>query len=216
MAVKECRHCRTVKALEAFDRSKDGLQGRAARCKDCRRAYNRAAYYRKRDGTPALRPLRSTGQPKACLDCGQVQEPDAFFRSTRSSDGRSSYCKPCHGVRVQASKDKKGGSRDYHLRLRYGITAAEADAMLESQGGRCASCRERPAQHVDHDHLTGKVRGMLCSCCNQGLGSFRDDARHLRRAIDYLERTTWTRHQVSTGVFQLTSPRPAAAASASS
>jgi hypothetical protein len=112
--------------------------------------------------------------------------------------------------------DKAGGARSYRLRRRYGITAAEADAMLEAQGGLCALCRERPAEHVDHDHLTGKVRGMLCSCCNQGLGNFRDRADVLRSAIDYLERTTWTRQRERPGVYRLTSPRPAAARSRSS
>ena len=204
--VKQCRSCRTVKELDAFDTSKDGAQGRAARCKECRREYNRAAYYRTRDGAPGLRPPRPRGQPKACRDCGEVQEPEAFYRSARSADGRSSYCKPCHGVRVKASKDKKGGSRDYHLRLRYGITAAEADAMREAQGGLCALCRERSAEHVDHDHLTGKVRGMLCSCCNQGLGNFRDREDVMRAAIAYLQAHSWQKRRIEVGVYALVPP----------
>jgi len=56
----------------------------------------------------------------------------------------------------------------------------------------------------------------LCFNCNGGLGQFRDRIDILRKAIDYLERTTWQRTLVSTGVYQLTSPRPAAAASATS
>jgi len=109
-----------------------------------------------------------------------------------------------------------GSTRSYHLKRRYGITAAEADAMVESQGGLCAICQERPAAHVDHDHVFGNVRGMTCFNCNGGLGQFRDRIDILRKAIDYLERTTWQRTLVSTGVYQLTSPRPAAAASATS
>ncbi len=135
-----------------------------------------------------------------------MQEREAFFRSARAADGRSSYCKPCQGLRVKASKDKKGGSRDYHLRLRYGITAADADAMLEAQGGLCALCRERPAEHVDHDHLTGTIRGMLCSCCNQGLGNFRDRADVLRAAIAYLETHSWQKRRVELGVYALSPP----------
>jgi hypothetical protein len=118
--------------------------------------------------------------------------------------------------RGAASRERNGGTRNYHLKRRYGITAAQYDALLDAQGGLCAVCRERPAEHVDHDHTHGHVRGLLCSCCNQGLGNFRDQLAHLRAAADYLERTTWTRHQECTGVFQLTSPRPAAAASPSS
>lgn len=81
--------------------------------------------------------------------------------------------------------------------------------MLAAQGGLCLLCRERPGEHVDHDHLTQQVRGVLCSCCNQGLGNFRDNAQTLRNAINYLETTTWQRTRTSPGVYRLTSPRPA-------
>ncbi len=79
-----------------------------------------------------------------------------------------------------------GGSRTYHLKRRYGITAAEADAMLAEQGGLCAICVRSPAEHVDHDHATGRVRALLCFNCNGGLGQFKDDADVLRAAADYV------------------------------
>ena len=50
----------------------------------------------------------------------------------------------------------------------------------------CAICREREPEHVDHDHKTGKNRGITCSCCNQGLGNFRDRADLLELAVEYL------------------------------
>ena len=87
-----------------------------------------------------------------------------------------------HGV-----AEKVGGSRTYHLTRRYGITAAEADAMLEAQGGVCAICRAAPAAHVDHDHATGAVRALLCFNCNGGLGQFKDDPTLLHAAAYYVE-----------------------------
>ena len=120
-------------------------------------------------------------------------------------------------VRKDESRTARHGSaRDYHLRRRYGIDSAVVDAMVEQQGGVCLLCDKRKPEHVDHDHVTGQVRGVLCSCCNQGLGDFRDSAATLRAAIDYLERTTWQRTRVCTGVYRLTSPRLAARRSASS
>ncbi|SHN58944.1 Recombination endonuclease VII [Geodermatophilus obscurus] len=81
-----------------------------------------------------------------------------------------------------------GGSRTYHLKKRYGITAADADAMLAAQGGLCAICGVAAAEHVDHDHDTGGVRELLCFNCNGGLGQFKDDPEVLRVAADYVER----------------------------
>lgn len=77
-----------------------------------------------------------------------------------------------------------------HLRTlkRYGITAEDYDHMFAEQNGLCAICG-RPdsrALSVDHDHETGKVRGLLCSKCNFLLGYADDDPEILTRAIEYL------------------------------
>ena len=60
--------------------------------------------------------------------------------------------------------------------------------MLGAQGGRCAACGQDEPKHVDHDHETGRVRGMLCFLCNQALGNVRDDVTRLQALIDYLVR----------------------------
>lgn len=63
--------------------------------------------------------------------------------------------------------------------------------MLEAQGNRCAACGSRePGRrgwHVDHDHKTNRVRGILCGHCNSALGFARDDTITLQRLIDYLK-----------------------------
>jgi hypothetical protein len=82
--------------------------------------------------------------------------------------------------------------KDANLRQNYGITIEQFETMLAAQGGRCAICRKPFRRsfdtHVDHDHATGRVRGILCSACNNGLGRFRDDPAVLRHAARYLER----------------------------
>ena len=65
--------------------------------------------------------------------------------------------------------------------------AAHAE-LLRSQDGLCAICRSAPAVHVDHDHATGTIRGMLCFPCNAAIGHLRDDPLVVRRAAAYLER----------------------------
>jgi hypothetical protein len=76
---------------------------------------------------------------------------------------------------------------------RYGITVDDYDRMLVAQNGVCAICRQPcltgKRLAVDHDHATGKVRGLLCSNCNQGLGHYCDEPVLLRAAADYVERS---------------------------
>lgn len=79
-------------------------------------------------------------------------------------------------------------SRDSYYRVKYGITAADRDKMLQAQHGKCANrgCKN-VATHIDHDHLTGRVRGMLCNQCNQSLGLLKEDIDRISGLRLYLE-----------------------------
>jgi hypothetical protein len=218
MNSKWCRDCGVYKPLTDFSPSKKNRDGATSYCRSCFAV--RAARYREAArGRPSSR-ARAAAAPegeKWCPRCESYRAHADSGSNRSTADGLTAYCRVCHNAVGRENRVRLHGSpRDYRLKARYGITAADDDAMFAAQGGLCACCQDRPAEHVDHDHRFGNVRGLLCSCCNQGLGSFRDHPRNLRRAIDYLERTTWTRHQVATGVYQLRSPRPAAAASPSS
>jgi hypothetical protein len=126
---------------------------------------------------------------KWCARCRHELPFQDFGRNRASRDGRTTYCRPCHAAAGREARDRNGGARNYHLLRRYGITAAEYDERVVAQDGLCAVCHDRKPEHVDHDHKTGEVRGLLCSCCNQGLGNFRDNSAHLRAAANYLDRT---------------------------
>jgi hypothetical protein len=87
----------------------------------------------------------------------------------------------------------KNPEKDYINRLRrdYGLTAAQYRAILIKQDAGCAICGVSQSDKgarlsVDHDHLTGMVRGLLCRACNRSLGGFKDDPELLRRAAEYL------------------------------
>jgi hypothetical protein len=89
-------------------------------------------------------------------------------------------------------------AKNSDLKRSYGITLAQYEAMLATQGGKCAICKgpERTRDKdggprrmpVDHDHNTGKVRGLICTHCNRALGMFKDNVEILKAAIAYVER----------------------------
>lgn len=84
--------------------------------------------------------------------------------------------------------------RSYRRHYKYGMTIEDYDRMFAEQNGGCAICGGTPTRtehlHVDHDHETGRIRGLLCDSCNLGLGKFRDDPDVLAKAAAYLRSTT--------------------------
>lgn len=84
--------------------------------------------------------------------------------------------------------------RKTNLMSKYKITLVEYEELLSKQGGKCAICYASDSGQasrsfpVDHDHVSGKVRGLLCNACNGGIGLLRDDVEILKSAISYLER----------------------------
>jgi len=113
---------------------------------------------------------------------------------------------------VVSSEDKREREREYYRQSRiqnglsykdsdlkryYGIDLLQYSQMFMAQNGKCAICGNDYGGHrngvqkalaVDHDHKTGKVRGLLCEPCNQGIGKLKDDYKILRQAADYLEK----------------------------
>lgn len=78
-----------------------------------------------------------------------------------------------------------------HLRVLYGATVEDWARMFNNQDGKCAICASELKYdrhtHVDHDHVTKRVRGLLCGACNKALGLFKDNATALRAAAAYVE-----------------------------
>jgi hypothetical protein len=139
---------------------------------------------------------------KRCPRCGQTKPLDAFVRNRASRDGLGSYCRPCHNEIGRVNLERRwGAQRFYHLKNRYGLTRAAFQELWKEQSGKCAICLTRPAAHVDHDHATGRVRGLLCFNCNGGLGHFGDDPMRLAVAIAYLHRPAPKATETSTLSF---------------
>lgn len=132
----------------------------------------------------------SIKKPPKCPTCGETNI-DKFYVDKEGNRTNKS-CRDCHKKECKKrwhARDRldRWASRNY----KYGVTKDYLIYLYEQQKGKCAICLEEPKTvrglHVDHCHQTGKVRGLLCHCCNTALGSFKDNAELLTKAINYLK-----------------------------
>ncbi len=123
-----------------------------------------------------LRKLESE-DTKYCPTCKKVKSLVDFAVCSTGRKLASTYCRKC--------------AKEVNILRAHGITLKDYDKMLRRQGGGCQICRTKiPGGkgrfHVDHNHATGEIRGLLCVNCNHGLGHFKDDIEILAAAIKYL------------------------------
>jgi Recombination endonuclease VII len=172
---KWCRRCESIKPLSQFARNKSAHDGHQGQCRSCAAAAYRL---RRADKGHVSRPADVPAGHKFCRGCRRVLPVSEWSARINSNDGLAWQCKSCLTAKDRAK----------HLMRTYGMSVEDLDAMLAAQHGACAICQTAPAVHVDHDHQTDKVRGLLCFRCNAALGQFGDDPLVLRRAARYVER----------------------------
>ena len=148
---------------------------------------------------------------RICTKCGREfpATPEFFHRQKDGKHGITSRCKQCtnrYGRKWYQSNKEKVKQSNYKWRAknlgrsqaagrkwklkRYRISLAEFDTMMKEQNGVCAICN-KPAKVgkslcVDHDHKTGKIRGLLCQSCNLLIGNAKDDIEVVFKALHYL------------------------------
>lgn len=126
---------------------------------------------------------------KFCTKCKTSKPVDRFALSRGRSDGRNGWCKPCQSAAA------KGPKRRLRLLTEYGLSPEAFETLMREQNGWCAACRRPPTGlnpkdvnlHVDHDHWSGFVRGLLCNTCNRALGLLGDNSRYVRGLLRYIE-----------------------------
>lgn len=134
---------------------------------------------------------------KRCPRCKTLKEFSAFSKHAGRHRGLQSNCKACFKElhadwykknAQKESKRSKESQRPRHLMRKYGMDEWKYAELYVEQGAGCAICREfQETLYVDHDHKTGKIRGLLCRKCNFGLGLFGDSVDKLLRAVNYLD-----------------------------
>jgi hypothetical protein len=145
---------------------------------------------------------------KTCSKCHVEKPIEEFVKTKANRSGYHSWCRECFNAYYRGKKPENAAKqrawrkanpdkqaayrRKHHLKVNYGMSPEETLELLDRQNGRCAICMKhiefsgRGGAVVDHDHVTGEVRGVLCSRCNSGVGLFEEDCRAMSRAIDYL------------------------------
>jgi hypothetical protein len=126
-----------------------------------------------------------------CTRCRESKPPEAFafHRTTkRHPRGLQSECRSCQSMRrrEELARDPMRNIRQ-QVRQRYGLSLNDLAAMKVAQGGVCAICGSPGRLHVDHDHDSGRIRGLLCNRCNLAIGQFGDESELLRQAARYVE-----------------------------
>jgi len=157
--VKTCRDCGIDKPLDQFYANRGSRDGHRPECKSCNLAARRAKY---------------AENPRPYIDRvlkWQHENRDRYLQRMREYNG---------------SPAKKASNRKSHLKRKYGLTLEAFDALLAAQGGGCAICGKPEPDNVDHDHVTGRVRGILCWNCNIGVGHFEDSEDRLATATSYI------------------------------
>lgn len=194
-AVKRyCGPCREVtsreKSAEPSQRSRSKLPP-VVQCQDC--------------GTDV--PRNGRGVPKRCADCRRdaflIRSRAAYQRNAEVRRQKSREYAATHREEVLAKKRaymrKRHAEQPELNRLRqisykYGLSPEEYSALVERTGPTCPLCDEEfrgrglHKRCVDHDHQTGKVRGLICSACNTAIGYFGDNPQRIESAIRYLRR----------------------------
>lgn len=141
----------------------------------------------------------SARRPRSRISCQECSDP---FVPKAGNDKFCERCKPIRAAEYHRAATRARYRRNpkymtaYVLRASYGMTVEEYAQMERNTGGVCPICRAPPSggrgKHrkfvVDHDHHTGKVRGLLCARCNAGLGQFADSIERLNAAVCYLEK----------------------------
>lgn len=133
--------------------------------------------------------LIASGQ-KRCVKCKQEVMLSDFYPHPNTVDRLRPECKLCTMDGNEERFARTGTRRAYHLKSLYNMSVEQYDTILDSQGGVCAICLRPPRGKklsVDHDHITGIVRGLLCTSCNLRVVGKHRKGDVLRRAADYLD-----------------------------
>lgn len=168
---KKCTKCNITKSHDQFHKDKNGLHGVYYCCKKCKNFEQRIR--KANTNNPVLI------SEKKCSKCTELKKSEDFHKDRSNPDGLQYLCIECNYF--------------LHIEKKYNLPKCDYLNLLHKQEHKCAICTSTDFKnksinrfHVDHNHSTGKVRGLLCDNCNRALGFFKDNENNLKRALEYL------------------------------
>lgn len=183
---RPCIRCGIVKPISEFSEchytTKQGKPSTRldSRCKRCNATRHLRTTKRRQALTRAQIWADVPDGMKRCSRCGQVKSRDEFRNHRASKDGLRVACKPCHSAGSAPSSEARRIFRTY------GLTKSEYDAFFVAHRSQCAACGKTTDLCIDHDHKTGRLRGVLCRTCNITIGTAKESIEVLEALIEYL------------------------------
>lgn len=133
------------------------------------------------------------GRPaKVCTTCGELKLLSDFYQNEHNWMGILPDCKRCttkHNYKNTSLNARFRRARSRIVKVK-NLSLTEYQELVDSQNGVCAICKMKDkhmALHIDHDHNTNEIRGLLCKRCNSGIGMFRESLNIIKEAVNYLE-----------------------------
>lgn len=157
----------------------------------CKKKYYKEWYEKNRDRLLSIRRKRN----KKYNASKKGKEAERLRNASPERKAyRKQYKKTLNGRRTnlkyRRNPEVKKRYEDYRIKKRYGITTKEYWELVAKQNGKCAICSKSDGKklHIDHNHKTGKIRGLLCGNCNRGIGMFEDNVFLIESAKVYLSK----------------------------
>ena len=172
--MKICNKCKIEKDGSQFYKHVSNRDRLGSSCKKCL-----ALYVKTPERKEAAAKYEQTPERKIT----QAKSNAKYLKTPEGKETRANY---------EQTPEYKLAHRKSEIKYRYGITLEEYNDLLTSQNGGCAICKTKTPGgngdhfHIDHDHVTGKIRGLLCHACNIGQGYFKDDPSLLIASANYL------------------------------
>ena len=170
-----CTICNKIKPIEMFSKNRTKKRGYSFWCKNCTCIKKEGRDLLGLEGYSNYKSIEFSNNTKICTNCNEIKNIEDF--KNKGKYKKFSFCNICHKKKIKAKY--------------YGISVELYERLILEQNNLCKICKKPNSNgrdlSIDHCHITGKVRGLLCNNCNVALGLLKENILVLEEAIRYLK-----------------------------